>query len=590
MKRKNLFLSLISSILVAVAIVTVTVVSVIKPNNNKNNGNGPDVDNINIGTNVGDVDYTEFELENRLNRDGSEEFPYIIYSVESFTKLLSKFGSRNDRVITKAVTEEVVGEDGQVSIEYKRDEDGRIVFEEVLDDQGNKTYGVYHFELATDVDFAGVDYVTLFNGESFVGSLDGKGYSLKNVSINVTEENFESFAYAGEYVNNSTKIQVKYSRIALFGNTDGAKISNINVDGLKVNVNENVYTLVEDAKTDISVIEMQVAGLIGYAKDTEISGLTMNASVNGSSFKVAKCEGVNKAVAGVIAYADNTSIDASDIEVKVSINAGEDHFVAGVTAIAMNSSVTNTKVSSTIETTYARNLTMAGLIGYAKGIEVSDVEVQFALKETASQEDRDAYISSLTAYGTADASEMSKVAGLIAELRANDDTQKALISNTKVTSNVDFDCTFAGLISDVYSTDMTNTTLVTINNISVDMNVNVLAFHGIARQLVATNLTLDENSLVDGYNIRIKGVAKLREYLSNGNKRDGATILTSVDRNDRVSGKNYVTWTNNMLFIEVSESAQNGIEKGFDREMKDYVDGKIVLDAESVPGAYTVVA
>ena len=47
MKRKNLFLSLISSVIVAVAIVTVTICSFIKPKTNQGNVN-PGADNINI--------------------------------------------------------------------------------------------------------------------------------------------------------------------------------------------------------------------------------------------------------------------------------------------------------------------------------------------------------------------------------------------------------------------------------------------------------------------------------------------------------------------------------------------------------------
>lgn len=583
MKRKNLFLSLISSVLVAVAIITVTVVSVVKPNNKNNGGNVPDVDNINIGTNVGDVDYTEFELENSLGRDGSEEFPYLIYSVESFNSLLSTYGSRNNRVVRKAVTQEVVDENGETITEYKRDENGRIVFEDVLNDKNEKTYGVYFFELACDIDFAGVEFKTLFNdGTSFIGGLDGKNFSLKNISINVTEANLESDF---TYTSNLSKI----SHIALFGNTKGAKISNIKIENINVELSESVYSFIVDGKYNPvggAYGEVQVAGLIAYAKDTEISGLTMSGSVAGSTFKDERYESGNKAIAGVIAYADNSSIKNSNFNVNVKVNASTYSRVAGVIALVKNSVIENTTVEATVETIYSRNLTIAGLVAYAKGIEVSGVEVNFNLKETASQEERDAYVSSLSTNSSADM--MTNAAGLIAEIRANDDTQKAVILNTRVVSNVDFDCAFAGLILDVYSKDKTNTSLVTINNISVDMNVNVLAFHALARQLEATNITLDENSLVDGYNIVVIGTAKLESYKSyEGNKRYGATIITAVEK--KVNGDTRVSYKNEMFFIKVSKSAQETISKGTDTYLLDYANGTLTGTEGVIPGAYTIV-
>lgn len=583
MKRKNLFLSLISSVLVAVAIITVTVVSVVKPNNKNNSGNVPDVDNINIGTNVGDVDYTEFELENSLSRDGSEEFPYLIYSVESFNSLLSTYGSRNNRVVRKAVTQEVVDENGETTTEYKRDENGRIVFEDILNDKNEKTYGVYFFELACDIDFAGVEFKTLFNdGTSFIGGLDGKNFSLKSISIKVTEANLESDF---TYTSNSSKI----SHIALFGNTKGAKISNIKIENINVELSESVYSFIVDGKYNPvggAYGEVQVAGLIAYAKDTEISGLTMSGSVAGSTLKDERYESGNKAIAGVIAYADNSSIKNSNFNVNVKVNASTYSRVAGVIALVKNSVIENTTVEATVETTYSRNLTIAGLVAYAKGIEVSGVEVNFNLKETASQEERDAYVSSLSTNSSADM--MTNAAGLIAEIRANDDTQKAVILNTRVVSNVDFDCVFAGLILDVYSKDKTNTSLVTINNISVDMNVNVLAFHALARQLEATNITLDENSLVDGYNIVVIGTAKLESYKSyEGNKRYGATIITAVEK--KVNGDTRVSYKNEMFFIKVSKSAQEAISKGADTYLLDYANGTLTGTEGVIPGAYTIV-
>lgn len=581
MKRKNLFLSLISSIVVAIAIVTVTIVSVVSPKSGKNNGNGPIVDNINISdVNAKDAEY---ELENKLNRDGSEELPYIIYSVESFNKLLSQYGSKN-RVVRTPVTELVVDENGEAVSQYKRDENGRIVFEDVLDGDNKNTFGVYNFELVCDIDFANSEFVTLFNdGTSFIGNIDGKNFSLKNISINVTEENFESnFTY-------NVSLD-KIAHIAVFGNTKGATINNLVVDKLTVNVADEVYSAIVEGRINSatgSIAEVQVAGLIANAKDTEISNLKMNAVVTGSTYKVQIKNKYTRAISGVAAYADGLTIRNSEIDVEVKINAGETYYAAGVSAVAFNSTIADSKVNASVEATYSRRLVIAGVFAYAKGIEVSGVEVNFNLTETAGEEERNGYVSALKDVDTNDTVVLTKAAGVAAEIIANDDTQKSVIENTKVFANIDFDCVFSGLVSDVYSTNKIDNSLVTIKNFNIDMNVNVLAFHAIARQLVATNVTVEEGSLVEGYNIVVNGSAKLEKYLSNGNLRDGATIFTAVERN--VGGAYYVTWENSMFFIKVSKSAQEAISKGFDKDLLNFVNGTIVVEADVIPGAYTIV-
>ena len=143
----------------------------------------------------------DYDLENESNRNGSAEYPYIIYSAENFNSLISSLGGKQ-RIVTTPLTEEVVDE-------------------EVLDEEENKTYDVNHFELVNDIDFADVEYTTLFNNdEAFIGVIDGKGYAIKNISINVNENNFEekfSFVKDGN----------RYARVALFGEMKGAVIKNL---------------------------------------------------------------------------------------------------------------------------------------------------------------------------------------------------------------------------------------------------------------------------------------------------------------------------------------------------------------------------
>lgn len=559
MKRKNLFLSLISSVVVAIAIITVTVCTVIKPKNNNNNPSNPGADNINIVDNS-----KKYDLENEYNRNGSEEYPYIIYSAESFNKLLSQFGGEQ-RTITRPVTEEVEV-DGEMKIQNKLDADGHLIFEKVLDDEGNETYGVYNFEFANDIDFTGVEYITLFNeGKAFIGNINGNGYALKNVAINVTTENLESkFSY--------TEAGNRYAHIALFGEISGSTLKNMTISSLSVNVASDVNGFISGALYDFAggqFVEMFVAGVAGIANDATLSNVTLDAAVSGSAYYVS-IETNDNAMGGVAAVAKNLTVENSKINVTIAANAGSEYLVGGIAAYGRGAKVTSSEVNVAIETSYSRRLSMAGMFAYAKALEVSDSSVNFTLTETASQESRNSYVESLTkdADGndiTAEAGKMSTAAGIVCIIRANDSTQKTVISNVTVKSTVNFDCIYAGAILDVYSKDPTTKDLVKLSDIVVDVNANVLALHAFARQLVATTVSYTaEKIAVEGYyNIKVAGSAKLANYSSKIDattsvSRGGATIFTAVDRK-------YIDYSFKDLFIQVTAEADAEFKAGFDK-------------------------
>lgn len=556
MKRKNLFLSLISSVVVAIAIITVTVCTIIKPKNNNNTIN-PGADNINITDNS-----KQYDLDNQYNRNGSEEYPYIIYSADSFKTLVSRFGGEK-RVITRPVTEEVQV-DGEIKTQNKLDADGHLIFEKVLDEDGNETYGVYNFEFANDVDFTGVEYITLFNsGKPFIGNIDGKGFALKNVAINVTTENLESkFSYADA--------GKRYAHIALFGEISGSTLKNITISSLSVNVASDVNGFISGVQYDFAggqFVEMFVAGVAGVANDATLSNVTLDAAVSGSAYYVS-IDTNDNAMGGVVAVAQNLTVENSKINVTISANAGSEYLLGGIAAYGRGAKVTSSEVNVAIETSYSRRLSMAGMFAYARALEVSDSSVNFTLTETASQESRDSYVQSLTkdAEGndiTAEAGKMSTAAGIACIIRANDSTQKTVISNVTVKSTIDFDCIYAGAVLDVYSKNPTTKELVKLTDVVVDVNANVLALHAFARQLVATTVSYTAEK-VDGYfNIKVAGSAKLANYSSKADEttvvtRGGATIFTAVDRK-------YVDYSFKDLYIQATAQVDSAFKAGFDK-------------------------
>ena len=574
MKRKNLFLSLISSVLVAVAIITVTIVSVIKPNTKPNGDKGNQGDNISIVT-----DDEKYDIENNFNRNGSEEYPYIIYSADSFKNLISKFGGEN-RVITKPATE-IVEIDGVQTEVLKKDSEGHLIFERVLDAEGKETYGVYNFEFARDVDFSETEYVTLFNaGKPFIGNIDAKGFALKNVSIGVTTENLMTkFSFI-----NANK---RYARIALFGEIEGSVIKNMKVESLNVSVASDVFAYINDAQyayADGQFAELVVAGIAGVARNATISSVSLDARISGSSYAL-KNEGnallADNAMGGVVAVAENLTVDGSKVSVSISANAGSEYLIGGVAAYGRIAKVSNSEIAVAIDASYSQRLTMAGMFAYARTLEATDCSVNFVLNETASQEARNAYVNELTNGNTtlAQAGKMSTAAGIACVIRANNSTQKTVISNVTVKSNVDFDCIFAGAILDTYSTSPTTKDLITLTDIIVDANAKVLALHGFARQLVATTVSYGDAKLAEGYfNIKISGSARLNKYISSVNAtetvtRGGATIFTAAE-------KKYVSYLYKDLFIQVTSDADTCFMNGFDR---------LSIKTNSF-GSYTVIA
>lgn len=551
MKRRNLFLSLISSVLVAVAIVTVTIVTVIQPKK-KNNGDAPVVTTPIVDAPV--QDNKEYESMNEFERNGSKEYPYVIYSADSFVNMLSKFGGKK-RIVTKPVTE-IVEQDGKQVEVLKVDEKGYVIFEPVLDSYGNETEDVYYFEFVKDVDFAGVEFVTLFNyGKPFIGNIDGKGFALNNISIDVTTENLES---KFSYILNG----YRYSRIAIFGEMNNASIKDLKINALDVNVANDVYGYIS-SNLDNDFAEMVVGSLAGIANNSTIENVSINASVAGASYIDGSISG-NNAVGGVVAIVNNFKMTKANVNVAIAANSGRDYLVGGIAAYGRGVEVIESEIAVDIKTTYSRKLIMAGMFAYAKTIEAKDTNVNLTVTEVADAQTREAYVSSLTtdAEGNevlAKAGDMSTIAGLVGILRADDSTQEATFTNIKVNSNIDFDGMFAGAIFDVYSKNKVTFGLVELTDVIVNSNVNVLVAHGFARQLVATTVSYTDTTAEGYYNIKLTGNVEFDKYTGRVNVYDALKDETKVVDveyhgasmlND--SMRKYISCNGKQLFVQVS--------------------------------------
>ena len=256
MKRRNLFLSVICSVVLTVALATFTIVGVVKTNKKGQNDNQA----TNVSTVVSD---TKPNLNEE--RDGSAELPYLIYDVDSFNHYVGSYG-------------------------YADVENG----EEIC-----------HYELYSDVDFAGANFVTLFNKDkAFNGIIDGKGFAFKNISINVTRDNIHDYAN----VNKSDRYNV---HVAIFGAIENAEIKNLKISGISVNVAADAYnyaTSGDFAKDNgKGVNEITVSTLATFAKNSTVS-VEVDGVINADAYGIyaeKHVQGYN-AVGGVVAVSDST--------------------------------------------------------------------------------------------------------------------------------------------------------------------------------------------------------------------------------------------------------------------------------------------
>lgn len=530
MKRKNLFLSLISSIVVAVAIVTITIVSVASPKK-KNDVVDPGTSNIGFET-----DYSDYEEEN-TKRDGSEGNPYLIYSAESYNALLGEYGSQ-----------------------------GR------------------YFQVAEDIDFTDVDYVTLFNGDRAMNStINGNGHSLTNITIHATKENINQYTYD------------TYAYIALFGKMNGAVIDNLNIANLEVVVDADVYDYVKDFESTFAYDEVLVSSIACVAQNTTFSNVTLNSKVTGFSYNVgSKTE---NSIGGVVAVGEKLTITDSKIDTEINVNNGTGFHMGGIAGYGRVATVKNTDVDVKATIASSNRLNFGGLFSYGKTLTIENANVNVDLKTIDSSAIREAFVNGIRVdeNGLANAADMSFASGLVAFLRADDKTQKSTFSNIKVTSNVDADLVYAGAFLDTWTTDPTNTSLVLISDVVVDVNADVLALHGFARGIGAATVQFsDEAKAAEGYyNIKMTGSVKLKGYFVEANSKvySRPNLSIWIGISTKYGDKNVIKFNINDFHVVISENLYNVIwetSSSFDFYKLDaYNNNK---GADSVFGSVTKIA
>ena len=497
MKRRNLFLSLICSLILTVALVTVTVINLVPKKNNGTTGSQP-------STNVSDpVTDEKPDVTVNEDRDGSAEKPYVIYSAETFQTF---------------VVDKYLDEKGEYIDYTKVDEQGKLLHPEL-------NAGL-HYELDADIDFADVEFSTIFNkGVAFNGHINGNGHIVKNISIEVLKDNLVNDFTAvvdGELVAN----------IGVFGDLNGAEIKNITFENISVDLEDGLYDYVWSANFETkngTMNAIAVGSLAGVVNNSTIEA-NVTATIDAFAYSVYvenRADGLF-AVGGVAASVENSTIANAKVDVDMIVNQGTNYFVGGVVGSAFDSKIEKVEVKAEILTHYEDALYIGGSVGYAIGLNMSEVNVDLTVSEIEAQRYNAYGISSI------DNTKFVSVAGAVHTININNTA--STVKEVSVDANVDVDGIYAGAVMDVVNG--TDGLLVELSNIVVESNVNVLKVYGFARKLNNTKVDLsktipvyDEETKEEyAYNIKLNGKVNLESY--NGDEEDMYTASIYVLENN----------------------------------------------------------
>ena len=529
MKKRKLFLSLICSIILTVALATFTIISIVPK---KNADNTPNAGNVSENVSQESVDIN-------ADRDGSAEKPYLIASAEDFSKYIGSYGYIEVKPVKVPEMVDSVDEAGNPIKVEKTDENGEVVYIDKVDEEGNVIYNdTCYFELAGDVDFAGVDYVSLFNQDkAFNGHLNGKGFALKNISINVSKDNLDSFIYKNEA--NKNRYDAK---IAIFGAVENAEIIDIKVENIKVDVADEVYNYAASGKffTDHeqnAMNDIKVATVAAVARDSKLQvAVSGEVKAGGYTLVLGNEPENNSVVGGVVGLAVRTTFENTTANVKFTASnneLNENYFVGGIAGQAYNVTVKGANVALEASTSYTKEISIGGMFGYVKGADVAESAVSLNVKENAARGN-----FRTTGNKGFDYKLSTWVAGIAPKMTASE-TAAVKIENVKIVSNVELDAVYAGAVVEVIGT-------ASFKNVIVNSNVDVLEAFGFARYLGTSTLAYDEETFeVDeestAYNIKLTGKVILNNAQDSGNeiegsKATGSIAVSAVEKNLVVAG------------------------------------------------------
>lgn len=208
-----------------------------------------------------------------------------------------------------------------------------------------------NFLLGNDIDFSGVEFVMPFpSGKSFLGTFDGQGYTLSNITIPTVT------TYTG-----------------VFGNLSTGSITNLNLDNITIGDETNPYEATASSR---------VGFLTGYVSSS--AGAISDVTISNSQMFFKSSSTISTYVGGAVGEMRGTmnNVAVNDSSINVEITAKADVRVGGVIGYLYEDAVVN-QVSSSGEINFVLNgndlgdgddsyVDIAGVIGRNDATDVTD--------------------------------------------------------------------------------------------------------------------------------------------------------------------------------------------------------------------------
>ena len=220
-----------------------------------------------------------------------------------------------------------------------------------------------HYILGNDIDLENIEWTSIVE---FTGSLDGDGYTIKNLKI----------------------VQPEVDKVGLFGYVKGAVVKDLTIENVDIEGRNYVGALVGDGLNSVHIDNCIVKGLGKVKGSSYVGGLvgrSSNSKISNSSGKI-DVEGSENMVGGLAGYTDRTQVRRCYTLGDVTATGSQ---VGGLIGFAMTNSASTGITESYSTGNVSGKNKVGGLIGEGCNFDWNTITVEncFALGDVTARDD-----------------------------------------------------------------------------------------------------------------------------------------------------------------------------------------------------------
>ncbi len=202
------------------------------------------------------------------------------------------------------------------------------------------------YKLSNDLDFANIDYKTIFVRTRFEGTLDGAGHTLRNITINERSTYTSIF---GRISGTITNLKIDNMNLTLEGINKHSQYISLLV-GRHQGTIENVEITNSKISTNFNYTgKLYIGGLVGYSdNDSKVNNANVSAVINVKSTSQSEFY-----LGGLVGFLNASEINNSNVNVTINLEHAYKSLIGGVVGF---SSTTVNKPSKILKT--KANVTM----------------------------------------------------------------------------------------------------------------------------------------------------------------------------------------------------------------------------------------